>query len=142
MANGDFVQVAKCKVDGCNKAASVKGYCVSHYRRLMLHGDPTYTKRQFHGTATKVVGVSLPVAIIDAANKEGLANDTSGVGFLASLVVKSGWGKNVLENAGVDLKKSAGLIIVKEEVKPVKRRRGRPRKVTTTTVEKTVEQIV
>lgn len=142
MASSDFVQVAKCKVDGCNKPASVKGYCTSHYRRLMLHGDPMFTKRQFHGTTTKVLGISLPTAIAEAANIAGAKQDMSGVSFLAAIIAKSSWGKAVLDEAGVDLKKAAGLITLREPVKPAVKRRGRPRKVTTVTVEKTVEQTV
>lgn len=29
-----------CEVDTCNKVAERRGYCTSHYKRLMRHGDP------------------------------------------------------------------------------------------------------
>jgi hypothetical protein len=126
MAASEFVQVEKCKVDGCTKPASVKGYCTSHYRRLTLHGDPLFTKRQFHGVETKVVGISLPSAIVEAANAEAAKDDSinSGVAFLASLLVKSSWGKAALENADIDLKTAAGRIVARGEVveKPKRKR--------------------
>jgi hypothetical protein len=126
MAATEFVQVEKCKVDGCNKPASVKGYCTSHYRRLMIHGDVAYTKRQFHGVDTQVAGISLPVAIIEAAKeaaeKEGAQ---SGVAYLGSLIVKTSWGKAVLEAADIDLKTASSRIVSRGEVveKPKKARK-------------------
>lgn len=131
MANTEFVQVEKCKVDGCTKPASVKGYCTSHYRRLMLHGDPLYTKRQFHGIETKVVGISLPAAIVAAANAEAEKDESinSGVAFLASLIVKSSWGKAALEEADVDLKAAAGRIVTRGEAeKPARKPRKKKAK--------------
>jgi len=132
MATTEFVQVEKCKVDGCTKPASVKGYCVSHYRRLQLHGDVLYTKRQFHGVETKVCGISLPAAIIDAANAAAEGDDAvnSGVAFLASIIVKSTWGKAALEEAGVDLKNAAGRIVSRGEVveKPKRKRAKKAKK--------------
>lgn len=127
MAATEFVQVEKCKVDGCTKPASVKGYCTSHYRRLMVHGDPLFTKRQFHGIETKVVGISLPAAIVEAANAEAEKDESinSGVAFLASLLVKSSWGKAALEAADVDLKAAAGRIVPRGETEAPKAKKPR-----------------
>lgn len=126
-----FVQVEKCKVDGCNKPAVVKGYCSSHYRRLQIHGDPLFSKRQFHGVDTKVVGISLPVAIIEAAIEQAKEEElASGVTFLASLIAKSSFGKAALEKAGINLKEAAGRIVSHEDPKPkAKKARKRAKKV-------------
>jgi len=130
MAAIEFVQVEKCKIDGCTKPASVKGYCTSHYRRLTLHGDALYTKRQFHGVETKVVGISLPVAVIDAANAAAAEDDSinSGVAYLATLIVKSTWGKSALDAAGVDLKTAAGRIVTRGEAAPAAPKKARKKK--------------
>jgi hypothetical protein len=104
------VQVEKCSIEGCNKPASAKGYCTSHYRRFQQYGDPMHTARQFHGIPTKVVGVSLPQALIDAAGAEAGEGEKA-VTVLAKKLVESSWGKKALDAAGVDLK-NAGAIIV------------------------------
>ena len=104
------ISVEKCKIEGCDKPASAKGYCTSHYRRLQQYGDPMHTVRQFHGIPTKVVGVSLPQALIDAAALE-VEEGEKAVTVLAKRLVESSWGKKALDAAGVDLK-NAGAIIV------------------------------
>ena len=104
------VQVEKCKIEGCDKPASAKGLCTSHYRRLQQYGDPMHTVRQFHGIPTKVVGVSLPVALIEAATAE-LQEGEKAVTVLAKRLVDSSWGKKALEAAGVDMKNIGAVIV-------------------------------
>lgn len=103
------VEVEKCKVDGCDRPAVAAGYCASHYRRFKLFGDPLYTKRRFSGIPTKVVGISIPVALIEAAASEA-AEGEKAVTYLATKLVESSWGKKALDAAGVDLK-AAGTVI-------------------------------
>lgn len=33
----------KCSIENCDKAAYVRGYCTTHYKRLWRHGSPTKT---------------------------------------------------------------------------------------------------
>lgn len=119
------VEVQKCSIDGCNKPASAKGLCASHYRRLKLFGDPLHTVRQFHGVPTKVVGISIPQALLDAATSEA-EDGQKGVTVLAKRLVESAWGKKVLDEAGIDMKNIGAVIVTRgngeqaEEKKPRK----------------------
>jgi hypothetical protein len=123
------VEVEKCKVDECNKPATGKGYCASHYRRLQQHGDPLHTARQFHGIPTKVVGISLPVALLEAAAGEcDEEKNEKAVTIIARKLVESSWGKGVLNDAGIDLKNAGAIIVPRKasgeatEKKPRKRK--------------------
>lgn len=108
------VEVQKCSIEGCNKPAAAKGYCVSHYRRFKEYGDPLHTKRQFHGIPTKVVGISIPVALIEAAQAECEEGEKA-VTKLARMLVDSKWGKEALANAGVDLSQVGAVIVPRGE---------------------------
>lgn len=118
------VEVTKCSIDGCNKPATAKGLCASHYRRLVQYGDPMHTKRQFHGIPTKVVGVSLPVALIEAAGSEAGENEKA-VTVIAKKLVESSWGKEALKSAGVDLKNAGAVIVPRNRSEEVE---AKPRK--------------
>lgn len=113
------VEVEKCSIEECMKPASAKGLCASHYRRLVQYGDPLHTARQFHGVPTKVVGISLPIALIEAAalecNKE---LDERAVTILARKLVESEFGKSALALAGIDME-NAGKTIVARSTTPV-----------------------
>ncbi|MER9217889.1 hypothetical protein NKI48_02990 [Mesorhizobium sp. M0644] len=38
--NEDYISMAKCKVDGCDKPRHGRGWCKAHYTRWERHGDP------------------------------------------------------------------------------------------------------
>jgi hypothetical protein len=120
------VEVQKCKIDGCNKPATGKELCASHYRRLQQHGDPLHTARQFHGIPTKVVGISVPVALIEAATSEcDSEKNEKAVTILARKLVEGSWGKAALNAAGIDMKNAGAVIVSRkpaEEAKPRKRK--------------------
>src|SRR5207244_579375 len=40
-----------CSYPGCDKVAIARGFCPMHYRRLRVHGDPSY-ERVFPETCT------------------------------------------------------------------------------------------
>jgi len=40
----------KCSVDGCLEKHEAKGYCHSHYKRFMRHGDPLTVKQGSPGS--------------------------------------------------------------------------------------------
>jgi len=120
------VEVEKCSIDGCNKPATAKGYCASHYRRFTQYGDALHTKRQFHGIPTKVVGISIPQALVDAAQAECEEGEKA-VTKLAKMLVDSKWGKAALEAAGIDLSTVGSVIVPRGsgevEEKPKKSRK-------------------
>ena len=33
---------ATCSIDGCNRRAKARGWCMKHYKRWYLHGNPQY----------------------------------------------------------------------------------------------------
>lgn len=108
------VEVTKCSVDGCNKAAVVKGLCQNHYRRLLAYGDPLASKRAFYGVPTKVVALTLPEVLADAIAAEGKR-----VGpFITQMVCESKWGKETLKANEVELSPNAfsNIDVVEEEV--------------------------
>lgn len=115
----ETVEVQKCSVDGCNKAAVVKGLCQNHYRRLLTYGDPLASKRAFYGVPTKVVAITLPEVLADQ-----IVADGQKVGpFISKLVCESDWGSSTLANAGVELSPSAFVTSAPEaEAKPKKKR--------------------
>lgn len=119
----ETVEVTKCSVDGCNKAAVVKGLCQNHYRRLLAYGDPLASKRAFYGVPTKVVALTLPEVLADAITAEGKR-----VGpFITQMVCESKWGKATLEANGVELSPNAFSNIdaveeVEKEKKPRKKK--------------------
>lgn len=123
------VEVEKCKIEECSKPASGKGYCASHYRRLQQHGDPLYTARQFHGIPTKVVGISVPVALIDAATGEcDEEKNEKAVTILARKLVESSWGKGVLNEAGIDMKNAGAVIVSRKSAEDNGEKKPRKRK--------------
>jgi hypothetical protein len=120
----ETVEVAKCSVDGCNRPAFTAGLCLSHYRRQRLYGDPLASKRKFAGVETKVVGITLPVGLIEQASANE-ANDKVAT-FLSQIVLNSSWGKKALEAAGIDLSKAAAVVPTRAksevEAKPRKKK--------------------
>ncbi len=123
------VEVEKCSIDGCDRPATAAGYCASHYRRFKLHGDPLHTARKFHGIPTKVVGISIPQALIDAAGGEAGEGEKA-VTVLARKLVEGSWGKKVLDEAGVDLKNAGAVIVPRKrgeevEEKPAKKKKAK-----------------
>jgi hypothetical protein len=124
MANTETVSVAKCSVDGCNRPAFTAGLCLSHYRRQRLYGDPLASKRKFAGIETKVIGITLPVGIIEQAGLNE-ANEKVAT-FLSNVVLNSSWGKKALEQADIDLSKAAAVVPTRAkaegETKPRKRK--------------------
>jgi hypothetical protein len=123
------VTVEKCSIEGCDKPATGKGYCASHYRRFTQYGDPLHTKRQFHGIPTKVVGISLPVALIEAAEKEiDAEKGEKAVTVLARLLVESSWGKKTLNEAGVDMKNAGAVIVPRKSSDATAEKKPRKRK--------------
>jgi hypothetical protein len=120
------VEVEKCSIEGCNKPATAKGYCASHYRRFCQYGDPLHTKRQFHGIPTKVVGISIPLALVEAAQAECEEGEKA-VTKLAKMLVESKWGKEVLAAADIDLSAVGSVIVPRAkseaEAKPKKARK-------------------
>jgi hypothetical protein len=126
------VEVEKCSIEGCMKPATAKGLCASHYRRLVLHGDPLHTARQFHGVPTKVIGISLPVALIEAATLEIVPESTDrAVTIIARKLVESSWGKKCLAEAGVDMKNAGAVIVARkpaDESKPKKAKKAKKAK--------------
>jgi len=122
------VEVEKCSIDGCNRPATAKGLCASHYRRLVQHGDPLHTVRQFHGIPTKVIGISLPVALIEAAATEcDEEKNEKAVTIIARKLVESAWGKKALADAGVDMKNAGAVVMsrVVSEEKPKKAKKSK-----------------
>jgi hypothetical protein len=118
------VEVTKCSVDGCNKAAVVKGLCQNHYRRLLAYGDPLASKRAFYGVPTKVVALTVPEVLADAIVAEGKR-----VGpFITQMLCESKWGKATLEANGVELSPNAfsNIDAVEEqaEKKPRKKKKA------------------
>lgn len=107
------VEVEKCSIEGCDRPAVAQGYCASHYRRFKLHGDPLFSKRRFAGIPTKVVGISVPVALVDAAAAICEENEKA-VTVLARKLVESKWGKEALDAAGVDLKNAGAIIATRK----------------------------
>lgn len=41
--------MARCKIKNCDNHVHCRGWCRIHYGRWQRHGDPTFTKRIFHG---------------------------------------------------------------------------------------------
>lgn len=121
MASVQTVEVTKCSVDGCNKAAVVKGLCQNHYRRLLQYGDPLAAKRAFYGVPTKVVALTIPEVLAEA-----IAADGKRVGpFITQMLCESKWGKSTLEANGVELNPGAfaNVDAVEGEVKEKKPRK-------------------
>jgi hypothetical protein len=120
------IEVEKCSIEGCELPAVAKGYCSSHYRRYKVYGDPLTTKRRFNGIETKVVGMTLPVAIVEAA-KASAEEGEAGVTFLTKMILESKWGKDALGNAGIDLANVGAVVATRKgnngEEKPKKRRK-------------------
>lgn len=38
-----------CSIPGCENKCKTKGYCQTHYTRMLKYGDPLYTKTEMHG---------------------------------------------------------------------------------------------
>lgn len=93
------IEVKKCSVDGCNNPAISKGLCANHYRRLLAYGDPLASKRASWGTETKVVGVTVPVPVIEAIAAKGEKVAT----FLAKALLESEEIKSMIEDAGLSV---------------------------------------
>lgn len=123
MAN-EMVEVAKCSIDGCNRPAFTAGLCLSHYRRQRLYGDPLASKRKFAGIETKVIGITLPVGLIEQAGMNEAGDKVAT--FLSQLVLNSSWGKKALEAADIDMSKAAAFVATRAkpevEAKPRKRK--------------------
>ena len=122
----EMVEVAKCSIDGCNRPAFTAGLCLSHYRRQRLYGDPLASKRKFAGIETKVVGITLPVGVIEQAglNEAGEKVAT----FLSQIVLNSAWGKKALEAAEIDMNKAAAFVPTRakgEETKAPRKRKSK-----------------
>ena len=127
------VEVEKCSIDGCDRPAAAGGYCASHYRRFKLYGDPLITKRQFSGVPTKVVGISLPVALVEAAAAE--IDDEKGekaVTVLARMLVESEWGSKALRKAGIDMENAGAVIARRSTVEQKAEKKSRNKKKKTT----------
>jgi len=125
MAAAQTVEVTKCSVDGCNKAAVVKGLCQNHYRRLLAYGDPLASKRAFYGVPTKVVALTIPEVLAEA-----IAADGKRVGpFITQMLCESKWGKATLEANGVELSPNAFSNLNEtdeaEEKKPAKKKKAK-----------------
>lgn len=121
----NMVEVEKCSIDGCNRAAFTAGLCVSHYRRQRLYGDPLAGKRKFSGIETKVVGVTLPVGLIEIAAMNDAEEKVAT--FLSQIILNSSWGKKALEQADIDLSKAGAFVATRtkaeaSEAKPRKKR--------------------
>jgi len=119
-----MVEVAKCSIDGCNRPAFTAGLCLSHYRRQRLYGDPLASKRKFAGIETKVIGITLPVGLIEQASQNEAGDKVAT--FLSQLVLNSSWGKKALEAADIDMGKAAAFVATRAkseaEAKPRKRK--------------------
>lgn len=55
-----MVRMRICAVDDCGKPVDARGYCQSHYRRLMNHGDPLGGKAKRPSGPCEVEGCAEP----------------------------------------------------------------------------------
>jgi hypothetical protein len=124
MAEKNTVEVAKCSIDGCTRPAFTAGLCLSHYRRQRLYGDPLASKRKFAGIETKVIGITLPVGVVEVAGQNDAGEKVAT--FLTQIVLNSAWGKKALEAADIDMSKAAAFVATRNkseaEAKPRKRK--------------------
>lgn len=52
---------APCTIDGCERQQNAKGYCITHYRRFRLYGDPHALPGRFPDTFWRKVDKDGPV---------------------------------------------------------------------------------
>jgi hypothetical protein len=70
----------KCSVDGCDRAADVRGWCRAHYKRWRRHGDPTAGQPP-RGDAQRFVGQAIAY-IGDACLTWPFARSRAGYGIV------------------------------------------------------------